>query len=432
MIAQTCTATSIDTAAAGQLGPNFFAKVMMTFGTRSLLLVASLSLTILTARVLGPEARGHYAFAVTIVAVGVQFGNLGLHAANTSLVAREPHLLPALMANSVWVSLTVGSAIATIIGLGVWMAPGVISLDAGLCLLVIAAVPIGLAYLMLLSLLMGVQQLRVYNGIEAIVKLVTLISIVIAALFLGTLNVATVFTMTQLPLLVGCILGWWSLTSPGGSKYSTPVLRDSLAYGLKAYVACLFSYVVLRANILLTHVFLGDEPTGYYSVAVALSDVLYMLPTVTASILFARLSSMPSPAQRWWATRRVLIWMVGSMSCVASVTALSSQWMVVQVFGEAYRPAAVAATWLMPGMVALSISTVLSSYISSHGIPWSWPTLNMAVAALSILLNVVLLPRLHIVGAAVASTLSYTALCLGSAWIAVRNVRRDNDQTAQV
>src|SRR3972149_6606561 len=78
----------------------------MVEGVYSVRLVTS----VLVARILGPEGRGLYAVAMAVGAIGVQFGNLGLHASNTYYVARERSLLPALIGNTLLVSFVVGGS----------------------------------------------------------------------------------------------------------------------------------------------------------------------------------------------------------------------------------------------------------------------------------------------------------------------------------
>jgi hypothetical protein len=79
---------------------DFVRKVAETFLTRILLIGIGLITSVIVARVLGPEGRGLYAVAATIAAMGVQLGNLGLHASNTYYVAQKPELLPFLMGNT--------------------------------------------------------------------------------------------------------------------------------------------------------------------------------------------------------------------------------------------------------------------------------------------------------------------------------------------
>src|SRR6266849_10033834 len=75
-------------------------NVFETYGTRLLVVAVTFATAVVIARVLGPTGRGFYAVAATVGALGVQFGNLGLHASNTYYVAKDRALLPALIGNT--------------------------------------------------------------------------------------------------------------------------------------------------------------------------------------------------------------------------------------------------------------------------------------------------------------------------------------------
>ena len=94
---------------------DFVYNTVSTFGTRLLLIGIGLITSVIIARILGPEGRGAYAAAMAVVGIGVQFGNLGLHASNTYYVSHDRTLLSQLVSNTLVISLGLG-------GLGVSIA----------------------------------------------------------------------------------------------------------------------------------------------------------------------------------------------------------------------------------------------------------------------------------------------------------------------
>ena len=82
------------------------------------------------------------------------------------------------------------------------------------------------------------------------------------------------------------------------------------------------------------------------------------------------------------------------------------------LYGEAFRPSIMALVWLLPGIVIFSVANVLAAYIAGIG----KPRLNLLVSGLSLIvtigLDIALIPRMNIVGAAIASTLSYSLSAL--------------------
>jgi O-antigen/teichoic acid export membrane protein len=162
---------------------DFFHKVAETFGTRILLIGIGLVTSVIVARCLGPEGRGLYAVAATIGAIGVQFGNLGLHASNTFYAARDRTLLPALLGNTVMVTLGFGGFIAVVAWIIFSQWPHLAPIQKKLLSLSLAYIPFGIGYMLLQNLLLGIQKIRSYNIVEVINKTLVIFLIGFAIIF---------------------------------------------------------------------------------------------------------------------------------------------------------------------------------------------------------------------------------------------------------
>src|ERR1051326_631601 len=93
----------------------FLGKVAATLGTRGILLVLTFVSSLISSRYLGPEGRGVYAVLTVISGIGIQLGNLGLHAANTYFLGRDRALRGQIVANSAWISGAVGLVLIAVL-----------------------------------------------------------------------------------------------------------------------------------------------------------------------------------------------------------------------------------------------------------------------------------------------------------------------------
>jgi Na+-driven multidrug efflux pump len=75
---------------------------------------------------------------------------------------------------------------------------------------------------------------------------------------------------------------------------------------------------------------------------------------------------------------------------------------------------------LLPGTVALGLSKVLSGYISGLGRPEPVGVIAITALGVNLLINLVLIPRLGIAGAALASMISYCLHALLTVMLASR------------
>ena len=388
---------------------DFLRKIGETFATRVVLIGIGLVANVIIARSLGPEGRGLYAVAVTVGTLGVQFGNLGLHASNTYYVAANRSLLSALVANTIIVSFTVGGVSTGLIWIILHLWPQIAPMRGLLLILSLLWIPFGLAYILFQNLLLGIQEVHAYNKIELTTKAVGL-GLVGLIIIIGAVRVEVLFLSTLIALVVGV---FWALVSLR-SAIPTPVPRASLTlfketirYGMKAYLGALFAFLMLRVNLLMVQYILGAEKAGYYSVATNMADLLYMLPVVIGTILFPKLAAMNYSEEKWAFTRKVTICVGVVVFFLALFAAFLAGPIVRILFGESFMPAVPAFLWMLPGIVILSINSCYMNYFASIGMPLVTVVSPGLAAGVNIVLSLKLIPWLGIIGASLSSVVCY-------------------------
>jgi O-antigen/teichoic acid export membrane protein len=393
----------------------FIKKVAETFVTRVMLMSIGLVTTVMVARILGPEGRGLYAVAIAVGTIGVQFGNLGLHASNTYYVARDKRLLPALVGNTIWISFLFGGLGAFLIYVVFFMNPQWAPVHDLLLILSLLWIPFGLAYMLLQNLLLGIQEVRAYNKIELATKVFG-VGFMVLAIVIGAANVETFFLAGLIALVISFFWAFYRLQShlAGPPLPSLALFKENISYGLKAYLAAFFAFLLLRVDLLMVQYMLGAEQSGYYSISVAMADMIYMLPIVIGTILFPELSGIPTRREKWMLAKAIALILGPVMMVLTGCAVLLADWVVQLFFGEVFLPSVPAFKWLMPGIVMLSVNTVYMNYFASVGMPFI-AILSPGVALIfNIALNFKLIPWLGIVGASIASTLSYGLMLVAS------------------
>lgn len=386
-------------------------KVTETMLVRVLLIAISLVTSVAIARVLGPEGRGLYAVAASIGAIGVQFGNLGLSVSNTYFVAKSRDLLPALVGNSLLVSLVLGGGgglMAYLVSLA-W--PHLMPLDGPLLLLALAGVPMGLAYMLLQNLLMGLEDTRSFNAIELATKLLGA-ALIGAVIFFGSIQVEPLFAMGLLVQVLGAAWVLWRLKPhlDRMAQASWAAFKDSVRYGIRVYLGSFFAFMLLRADLLMVDAMLGAEQTGYYSLAVTMADMLYMLPSVLALILFPKLVRLGSPERQWSMTLRAMGLLALAMALLAAIAVWVAPPLVGLLFGAEFLPLLPAFNVLAPAMVFYGVNNLVSNYLGARHFPWMSVFIWFSAMVLNLGLNLVLIPSHGIMGAALASLIAYAGV----------------------
>ena len=401
---------------AGRLRSSVFVReASVTLLVRLLGGATTFLVAIVAARALGVEGRGAYAVAFSIATVGIQLSCLGMHTANTYFVARDRSRAGALLSNTLLLSAASAIIVGCVmLGARVEIAR-TLSIDPPVLLAAAACIPLGLCLLLCQHLLLGLNDINGYNLGEALSKGLMLGAIVALALtgqsgvlrFLIAGAGATVFAMVAL-------LGALRRRGVRVKAPSSRLMAASIAYALRVYMVALFSYVLLRADLLLVGHYRGATEAGYYSVAVALGDALLVLPIVFSTVAFPRLAGAISPEARRGQTLRLARAVLLAMLVTTAAAALVSGPVIRSLFGTSFEPSVVPFLWLAPGIVCLGMNIVFMNYFAAGGMPWTTVAVPGFVAALNMVANVSVIPRWGILGASLTSTICYALILLFS------------------
>jgi O-antigen/teichoic acid export membrane protein len=393
--------------------PTIWQSIVETYSTRILLIAIGLAITVVVSRTLGPSGRGLFAVATAIAAIGVQFGNFGLHASNTYYVAKDRELLPVLIGNTLIVGLGIGGMAALLGWFLASMWPKLAPLHGTLLALALASIPFGLAYLLLQNLLLGIDQVRAYNGIELANKVIGLVLVGLVILS-RRFSAELMFAATLVALVLSFVWVLWSLRGALRHPvlFSITVFRQHVGIGIKAYLICFFGFLVLRIDLVMVKYMLGAQAAGYYSISETMAENMLTLPVVVGTILFPKLSGMARNAEKLQLTGKTAFVTAALMAPVMIVASLLAKPAVQLVFGKSFLPAVVPFIWLMPGSFFLGIEAVIVQYLNSLGFPKIIVYFWLLVTALNIGINFWAIPAYGITGAAIVSTVTYSLIFL--------------------
>ena len=389
--------------------PTIWRSIVETYSTRLLLIAIGFTTTVIISRTLGPSGRGLFAVAAAIGAIGVQFGNFGLHASNTYYVAKDRKLLPVLVGNTLVVSFGLGGMAALLGWILTAISPKLAPLHGTLLALALAWIPFGLAYQLLQNLLLGIDQVRAYNGIELVSKVIGLI-LVGLALLSGRVSAEIMFAATMAALVISLVWVLWKLHDflLRPIFLSLTVFRQHVGLGVKAYLIAFFGFLVMRIDLVMVKYMLGTQSAGYYSISETMAENMLTLPVVVSTILFPKLSAMTHNKEKLHLAKKAAFVTAALMVPIMVMASVLAKPMVQLVFGKSFLPAASPFILLMPGSFLLGIETVIVQYLNSLGFPriiaYAW----LLVTALNIGINLWAIPAYGINGAAIVSTISYS------------------------
>jgi O-antigen/teichoic acid export membrane protein len=182
--------------------------------------------------------------------------------------------------------------------------------------------------------------------------------------------------------------------------------RKLSAFGARGQAGNLLSLLNFRLDFVLLAAMTGPAVLGSYAVASKFAEVL-RLPSLSLSwVLYPRFAK-DDAAQAESRARR-LIPRAGLLTVAGAVPlALTAGFIVPAVFGEDFRPAIVPAQILLLGLSIEGIAGVITAFLYGRGRPGLNSLATGGGLVLTVVLDLLLIPRFGAVGAAWASTVAY-------------------------
>ena len=383
--------------------------------------------SIVVARALGPSGRGEWAAIFSLATLAGTIGALGLPAAAGFAVGRAGEHRRAT-AEAGLVASSALALVALLLYAAVWLTASPATTDAAAVALGggIAAITV-VQSVALQTVLVG-ASLRAY-ALAQVIPAAGALAVILAFAIAGKLSLVTVGGVYAGRAAAGALLCTAALRRVGLVRRRFTGLRPRAfatmapyaGYALATFLTISLTTLVQRADVLLISGMLGSRPAGLYAVAVQLLELLIVLPGVLGFLLFRR--GARSTPDHWTDAVRALRWAAAIQVVAASVVLVAATPIVRLLFGSAYVDSVVAIRWLMPAAVFLGLQSVISNYIAGRGRPRSVLVAWAVGAIVGIGLNVLIIPRHGIAGAAAVSSLAY-AIVLALHLTALREVRR--------
>jgi O-antigen/teichoic acid export membrane protein len=388
----------------------FAKRVAGVLATRVTLFAIAFATSILLSRILGPAGKGEYVAVVTLPGMLAALGMLGLPSAVNYYAGKGASLRSLIKAAAIFT--VVLSAIMIVV---VWVSLPVLEASIlraapdNLLRVVLLTIPAGMIVSFGGAILYGRHAVKVYNLIQLWLAAVLLgLVVVLVMLMKFGINGAVAGSVTYNLLTATAVMvavRRLSKTSPGDEPAS---LRQISSYGIRAAPSLFASYFNYRADTYVIQAEMSNYryALGQYSMAVTMDELIFYIPDSISTILLPRVAgATPEEANQWIGRvgRLTTLLSVGMALCLIP-TAFVGIHVILPRFGDSLPPFLV----LLPGAISMSLAKVMGSFVAGRGRPGLMAAGTIGVLVINIALNIVLIPRLGIVGASLSSLVSYT------------------------
>jgi O-antigen/teichoic acid export membrane protein len=390
------------------------ALVSGAWGTvqQSLFMVANAAVSILLVRVLPVEAYGLYAYAIGLCGIGLTVMTAGLAAVAVKAVVERPAEQPRIM--GALLVIREGFALAG------YLVIGAIALTAG-DQAAVAATLIAGCVLFARGLdapdiwFTAQMRLRRSASIRSAVTLLML-AVRLGCVLLGDTTLWFFLAMYLLESLIASLLVLRRYRrepqSPGFRRPDRETTGELVRRSWPLLLSGIANQVNLRGDVIVIQALTGSSSVAIYAAASRVSEIAYFLPVVLMNAVFPLIlrtraeHGADSETYRSTLQRAYTRAFWSGVAVALAITALGPLAVGI-AFGPRYADAVPILLIQAVACPFVFMAAVFSKWIVAEDTLWVSLTRHGAGAVLNIGLNVLLIPRIGLIGAALATLASY-------------------------
>jgi O-antigen/teichoic acid export membrane protein len=400
---------------------SFSGRVLILFATSVVTTGIGIVNGFMLAHFLGPSGKGDF-YLITLLPVTIMvLLQLGLPQALGFYTARGQTIGISAMTVGLTAGLCIPALAVTLALLPFLRATILDFLDPGNIILGLAVLPFALNATFTTGILLGRQAVRWYSLTNIGL---TVVGFAVYVLMVGVLGLGLIGALWSalfvsiigaVGYFVGSVRGEGNITQTARVSY-----RELFRFGLPLWPGTLTQFFALRVDVYLLALLLASPsaPLGYYSMAVTMAQLVFFLPNAVSTVFFPHVAGSTrevSDSQVATVSRITLI-----TTAAAAVALIPVATILIHLILPAFDEALPAFYVLLPGVVALSLTKVLSSYFAGVGRTGWTSVINVGALVLNVVANLILIPQFGIVGAATASLISYSASAISFSILATR------------
>lgn len=415
---------SLEERTSQSFNPWLVKNLSMTITTSLLLLGMGAATGILTARSLGPEGKGQLAAVMIWPSMLAALGSMGVTEAVKYFTAAQAKKRKFVFANSMYFAL---SQSTILVGIGFLFIENIHKGSSADILLAsklfLSFIPLNLFNLYQHYFLGGRSDFGVFNFLRIFTS---------GCILAGIVALAAVGRMTVLNAVVVILVGNLATslvqfllalrTGEVGFEFSKTLALPMLGYGLKAHAENVGSTLNERLDQLMISIMLAPLQLGYYAVAVTLSSGVLLIGNSAAMVAMPAIASQGRSYDRKNAfiqCFRFSFWL--SVACAVFLAAMMPG-LTGLLFGEEFIPSVKVAQILAVAAILSSMNKVLQAGLKATNKPLKAGVAEFLGLGAALPLLLLLLPRLGIMGAAIASSTAYSVSFMYMLFMVIRHM----------
>ena len=374
---------------------NFIRGFSLTTGATGLVFVLGFVNQALLADHLGREAYGRLALWLNTVTIGSMVLGEWLARGSTYVVgtSKTRH---AVLHNAILYSLLLGLALLPLVFIQPW-------LDRTAATMLVVLLAVTLLRKAAEAIAIGEDRLKLYSSIPLVFVATYLAGN--SFVYLMGFDLREVLFAWFAASLIAALLGVIFLL-PGSTCWNanTAIFRQTFVVGLRGATSVTLIFLMFRSDLYLVEYILGEGALGVYKVSTNFAEMMQRLPNVAGLVLLPKVIRGDEDNTRTTVqvARGIFIFSL----LTGGILLFWGDLLLAHTFpkyGDAYLPL----TWMLPGLLLAGFGSVLNTKLAGCGYPPVTIILPAIALLLNIVLNLMLIPKMGLIGAAISTSISY-------------------------
>jgi O-antigen/teichoic acid export membrane protein len=388
----------------------YLANTSWLFFEKVLRMGISFVVTIFVVRYLGPKDFGLFSYVLSFFWLFASLSTLGLESITTREIVKNPGNANEINGTVFFLRL-IGSVLAVIL-IGVTLLATGEETSTAILILIASGSFLFQSFSVIEYYFRGKVKAK-YNAYALSASVILSSAMKIILILLGAPLIYFVYAVVfeYAALAVGLVTVYhWNKLSIFNWKYSKTIAASLLKDSWPLMLSGLVVMVYMRIDQIMIKHMINEEAVGYYSAAVRLCEAWYFIPVTLCNSIFPAIVNAKNISTEFYNNRMqklydLLTWL--AIGIAVPVTIFSSQ-IIDLLFGNEFSQAAPVLTIYIWAGVAVFLGVASSQYLINENLTKLSFYRTFIGMILNVALNLYLIPMYGIIGAALATLISYT------------------------
>ncbi|PHR27535.1 MAG: hypothetical protein COA36_08875 [Desulfotalea sp.] len=401
---------------------SYLKQSAVTFSTQILLMIFSMGAGIIVARLLGPELKGQAVLLSNATQLLFMLGSMGFGSAFSFFIAKKRYQPRQIMSLALFSSLLFGG-IVNFCFFFTWKYHSSMwqGIPFNLIILSTLLAVLNIYSTYLLRIVVGFGRIYSMNLSNAVTTIINFVSVVFLLLVWPFGLKGVVYSLWLSGVAQVVVLGWMlraHLVPKACWDYR--FITETYLYGIKSHGLLIINFLNYRLDLFILQYLVKDAvEVGYYSLAVGMAELMWMVPNSVVAPLFSSVARSDAD-DRSVITLRTCRWSLIFLILLAVGGVMFGRLFLRLLYGADYLPSYEPFLWLLPGVCLFPIFKLFVIDLAARGLP-GYGTVASAVALLvNVIANIILIPQFGAKGAAMATSFSYILMSIISLFFFMR------------